>query len=88
MHGPPPSIMAMEADHSSLPLAADKTFLLMHTYVDNGHYAIAVVVRDSGGLIGTGTLPVNVQNVAPQHLSFAGPEFAAQWSDASICRRI
>ncbi|MEK7862813.1 MAG: CHRD domain-containing protein, partial [Chloroflexota bacterium] len=40
-------------------------FELSHVYADNGLYTARVTVRDDAGAVGTATLGVTVQNVAP-----------------------
>jgi len=49
----------------SLPLNADKTFDLSHTYADNGAYMVTVTVTDNTGGAGTDSCMVTVNNVAP-----------------------
>lgn len=41
-------------------------FSLEHTYVDNGEYTVTVSVNDGSGGVGTDTLLVTVNNVAPE----------------------
>ena len=47
-----------------LPLAPDKTFLLAHTYADNGTFTVTVAVSD-GATSGIDSVSVVVGNVAP-----------------------
>ena len=54
-----------------LSLAADKSFQLSHTYLDNGSYAVTVSV-DDGHTSGSDSFQVTVSNVAPSVL--AGPD--------------
>ncbi len=49
----------------ALPLNANGTFALSHTYVDNGAYTVTVIVSDDDGGVGIDTALVNVANVAP-----------------------
>jgi hypothetical protein len=44
---------------------AGKTFVLSHTYVDNGSYVITVRVTDDDGAVGAGRINVAVDNAAP-----------------------
>ena len=48
-----------------LTLNPDKTFDLSHTYADNGAYTVIVTVADDDAGIGSDTLLVTVNNVAP-----------------------
>ncbi len=48
-----------------LTLAPDKTFSLDHTYVDSGTYTIAVAVTDDDFGVGSDSIAVTVNNVAP-----------------------
>jgi Ca2+-binding RTX toxin-like protein len=48
-----------------LPLNANKTFTLSHTYADSGNYPVAVRVTDKDGGIGMDSFVVSVANVAP-----------------------
>ena len=54
-----------------LSLAADKSFQLSHTYLDNGSYAVTVSV-DDGHTSGSDSFQVAVSNVAPSVQ--AGPD--------------
>jgi hypothetical protein len=49
-----------------------KSFVLSHTYADNGAYTATVNIKDSGNLTGTDTILVTVNNVAP--VVNAGPD--------------
>ncbi len=49
----------------SLSLASDKTFRLEHRYADDGTFTVTVRVTDAAGTVGTDTLIVTVNNVAP-----------------------
>lgn len=44
----------------------DNQFALDHTYVDNGEYTVTITVDDGIGGVGTDTLLVTVNNVAPE----------------------
>ena len=48
-----------------LTLNPDKSFSLSHLYVDNGVYTATVKVKDDLGTVGTDTVIVTVNNVAP-----------------------
>jgi PKD domain/Galactose oxidase, central domain len=48
-----------------LVLNPDKTFALGHTYADNGSYTVIVTVTDDDGGVGSDTIQVTVDNVAP-----------------------
>jgi VCBS repeat-containing protein len=61
-----------------LLLQANKTFVLGHTYADNGSYTVTVSVRDSSGLSGLATLQAIVSNVAPQNVAWSGPTLATR----------
>lgn len=56
-----------------LPLNADKSFALNHTYADNGSYTVTVTVSDSYGAAGTDTLTVTVGNVSPNVGAITAP---------------
>jgi hypothetical protein len=49
----------------TLALKADKTFDLSHLYSDNGRYRVIVWIEDDDGGVGTDTVVVTVNNVAP-----------------------
>ena len=49
----------------SLDLGLDKTFTLLHTYVDDGAYTVVVAITDDDGGVGTAERIVPVANVAP-----------------------
>jgi PKD repeat protein len=48
-----------------LVLNPDNTFTLNHLYQDNGNYSVLVEIADNQGAVGTITLQVTVENVAP-----------------------
>jgi VCBS repeat-containing protein len=48
-----------------LTLNPDHSFQLSHVYRDDGAFTITIAVRDSVGLVGTGTRDVTVRNVNP-----------------------
>ena len=48
-----------------LVLNVDKSFLLNHTYSDNGSYTASVKLLDDWGALAEATLVVTVSNVAP-----------------------
>ena len=50
----------------TLTLEADKTFGLSHTYADNGTYTVIVTVEDDDTGVGSDSLVVTVDNVAPE----------------------
>jgi Ca2+-binding RTX toxin-like protein len=56
-----------------LTLNTNKTFALSHTYLITGQHTVTVKVTDDEHVVGTGTLQVTVQNVAPSNVS-AGPD--------------
>ena len=58
-----------------LALNADKTFNLNHIYADNGNYTVTVQVTDDDTGIGTDTLAVAVNNVAPANVNFDNVTF-------------
>ncbi|MFA4836842.1 MAG: PKD domain-containing protein, partial [Dehalococcoidia bacterium] len=49
----------------NLTLTNDKTFVLNHTYIDNGTYTMTVTVIDKDGGSGSDTANITVNNVAP-----------------------
>ena len=49
----------------ALTLNADKTFQLNHVYPDNGRFTVAIAVTDGESEVGSDTVLVTVQNVAP-----------------------
>ena len=57
------------SDSQRLALRSDKTFSLLHKYVNNGVYTVTVTVKDNKGAVGTDTVLVTVTaagvNVAP-----------------------
>ena len=55
-----------------LTLNPDKTFVLSHVYADNGVYIVTVIVTDNYLGIGSDTVTVTVNNVAP--VVNAGPD--------------
>jgi PKD repeat protein len=55
-----------------LALNPDKTFVLSHTYADNGAYNVTVTVTDDDGGVGSDTAVVSVNNMAP--VVNAGPD--------------
>ena len=59
-----------------LSLAADKSFQLSHTYLDNGSYAVTVSV-DDGHTSGSDSFQVTVSNVAPSVLAGLDATIAA-----------
>jgi PKD repeat protein len=56
----------------ALSLSADKTFAVSHLYGDNGVYTVTVTVTDDDGSVGSDTMTVTVNNVAP--VVDAGPD--------------
>src|SRR5262249_6597076 len=48
-----------------LTLNSNKTFALSHTFADNGAYTVTVRVQDDDLGVGSNTVTVTVQNVAP-----------------------
>ncbi len=55
----------------SLPLNPDHTFDLAHVYAENGTYTVTVYVAAQGGGMGTDTLVVAVNNVAPTAIALS-----------------
>ena len=54
-----------------LPLNADKSFVLNHTYVDEGVFSVTVTVTDDKGEVGSDSFEVRVANVAPSVTQFS-----------------
>lgn len=48
-----------------LTLNPDKTFNLVHSYLDSGSYMVTVSVQDNDAAVGSDSLTVTVNNVAP-----------------------
>ena len=64
----------VQSGDEPLSLAPDGTFQLVHVYADNGSYPLVATIRDRSGAAGSGTVLVQVANVAPQNLAFSGPQ--------------
>ncbi|MEX0613176.1 MAG: PKD domain-containing protein, partial [Pirellulales bacterium] len=72
------------SDPRLLTLNPDKTFVLNHTYADNGNYTVVVTVYDDDGGTGESSLTVTVQNVAPTPLLTGVSEVRLEGTEIAV----